>query len=73
MEAFTAVLGSFSVVIEVHGLAGPELRVLDKSGNEIDGLDGGSREGRKWRDPLSDLYDKARRAALDVEGQLDEC
>lgn len=71
-EAFTAVLGSFSVVIEHDRLNDNVLRVLDKSGNEIDRLDKFNPKGGSWRAELSELYATARRVALGVDSQLDE-
>ena len=65
-------LGSFSVLIEVDSFDDTVLKVLNRAGDEIDKLDSGITKGEDWIPRLSELYDKARRAALNVDSQLDE-
>ena len=71
-EVFTAALGSYSVLIEGRGSPNAGLRVLNKAGDEIDRLANLAGTGPGWQSKLSELYEKARRAALDVDSQLDE-
>ncbi len=69
---FTAALGSYSVIIEGPGSPHAGLRVLNNAGDEIDRLANLAITGRSWQSKLSELYEKARRAALNVDSQLDE-
>ena len=71
-RVFTAVFGSYSVLIEIDSGHDTVLRVLNKEGNEIERLDSGTTKGRGWVSRLTGLHDHARRTALRVDSQLDE-
>ena len=71
-QTFVAVIGNLSVMILRDAGHQPALKILDKSGREIDVLDADRSEGRKWREDLWRLHEEARRVALDIGTQLDE-
>ena len=69
---FVAVVGNLSVMI-LSDAYGVNLRILDKSGNDIETIHSGDQTTtRPDTAQLTQLYVEARRTALNVGSQLDE-
>jgi len=69
---FVATLGNTSVVIEGYRGMAPTLKILNKAGREIEFLGGDAPDAKDWRNTLYELYQMARRGALEVGSQLDD-
>jgi hypothetical protein len=69
---FIAVVGGFSVAIKGSPNGALVLRILNRAGVEIDRLTDRYFEGRTGHTQLGELFNTARRAALEVNSLLDE-
>ena len=70
-QEFAASIGSNSVLI-LRESGATALTILDSSGREIERVGSWFGIGKENSLELSELYDRARRIALDVESQLEE-
>ena len=68
---FKAVFGGLSVTIDLDVDGDPFLRILNKSGIEIERLIC-LNTGSHWKSDMNELYRKAKRLAAGVDRQLDE-